>query len=420
MKRLVRRHVGLVLFAAACSVVFSASEARGQNGVWTAVAPMPEATAGGTAAVIGGKLYVAGNNAADHTAGVKAEAYDPVSNAWTAIANFPYPYVAYPAGAAVGGRFYVIGGCQSEPGTGPDCRIGSTNAVEVYDPSTNAWSSGPAMPTARNNPTAGVIDGKIYVAGGGLPYGDNVTNVLEVFDPVAGTWAEKSPEPTARQDAAGAVINGKFYVAGGWDGTTQTTYARLEIYDPTTDMWTEGAPLPVPNSGLTGMGVAANGLFYVIGGVQGNALVNTVYAYDPPADKWTSVAPIPVTGGGYLSGVGAVNGVIYVAGGQNGFDPIANVEAFYSSPQTVLQYVISLAGNLVSSGVLNQGQGRSLAVKLQEAIGHLNGGNNHAAAGEIQAFLNEVNSLVGAGILSSAQAATLTGPAQVALAGIQP
>ena len=58
------------------------------------------------------------------------------------------------------------------------------NSLEVYDPATNSWDWASEMPTARRFLASGVIDGKLYVAGGddsGSPYA-----TLEVFDPAGG------------------------------------------------------------------------------------------------------------------------------------------------------------------------------------------------------------------------------------------
>jgi hypothetical protein len=66
---------------------------------------------------------------------------------------------------------------------------------------------------------------------------------------------------------------------------------------------------------------------------------------------------------------------------------------------------------LQAAGVLNQGQANSLIVKL-----NLQG--NNGDIGKVQAFLNEVEALLGAGILSQAQADALLGPGNVLLIGV--
>jgi hypothetical protein len=50
-----------------------------------------------------------------------------------------------------------------------------------------------------------------------------------------GDWETKALMSTARWNAAAGVINGKLYAAGGWNGTT--TFVTLEVYDPATNSW---------------------------------------------------------------------------------------------------------------------------------------------------------------------------------------
>ena len=52
---------------------------------------------------------------------------------------------------------------------------------------------------------AGVINGKLYVAGGKTPDSGVVVpchpvNVLQEYDPVLHTWTTKKPMPTTRQE----------------------------------------------------------------------------------------------------------------------------------------------------------------------------------------------------------------------------
>jgi autotransporter-associated beta strand protein len=67
---------------------------------------------------------------------------------------------------------------------------------------------------------------------------------------------------------------------------------------------------------------------------------------------------------------------------------------------------------LRAAGVLNQGQANSLDVKLDLR-------NNDGDIGRVQAFLNEVDALLGAGILSPAQADLLRGAGNILLTGLQ-
>jgi hypothetical protein len=81
-------------------------------------------------------------------------------------------------------------------------------------------------------------------------------------------------------------------------------------------------------------------------------------------------------------------------------------------PVAEINLIISRAEFLVTSGVLNQGQGHSLKVKLQVAIEGLEEGNADKAIRSLRVFINQVNSFVNEGILSGEE-----GQALIARAG---
>ena len=71
-----------------------------------------------------------------------------------------------------------------------------------------------------------------------------------------------------------------------------------------------------------------------------------------------------------------------------------------------------LLQDLVESGVLNQGQGIALIAKLDAALAQLDKGNEIAAMNQLQAFTNQVNAFINAGILSPAEGQPLIDAAQ--------
>jgi len=62
---------------------------------------------------------------------------------------------------------------------------------------------------------------------------------------------------------------------------------------------------------------------------------------------------------------------------------------------------------LVTNGVLNEGQGRALAVKFESALDRLSVGEIDVAMNKVAAFINQVAALRNAGILSEEQSASL-------------
>jgi hypothetical protein len=68
------------------------------------------------------------------------------------------------------------------------------------------------------------------------------------------------------------------------------------------------------------------------------------------------------------------------------------------TPQQALQTLINDVNTLLTAGVLNQGQANSLNSKLQNAIANLDARNTIPAVNEIEAFRNQVTDFVSEGI----------------------
>jgi hypothetical protein len=77
-----------------------------------------------------------------------------------------------------------------------------------------------------------------------------------------------------------------------------------------------------------------------------------------------------------------------------------------------------VVAGLVSNGTLNNGQGRSLQAKLENARRQIQAGKTTPAKNMLQAFINEVNALRNAGKLSEEQAEVLIGDAEAAIADL--
>jgi hypothetical protein len=124
----------------------------------------------------------------------------------------------------VDGKIYVIGGA-----TGAFGPVVST--VEVYDPATDIWTRKTDMPTARNFISTSIMNGRIYVIGGGNAWGPSLS-VVEVYDPKTDTWTSKGDIPTARATHSASVVDDEIYVIGGTLGIEPwVPTATVEVYD---------------------------------------------------------------------------------------------------------------------------------------------------------------------------------------------
>ena len=144
------------------------------------------------------------------------------------------------AECTLNGKIYLFGGLSSTAAVS-SFTLGTT---QIFDPSTQSWTMGADMPTARYLATAVAVDGKIYVMGGrtlsatgsGGPVSAN-----EVYDPSTDSWSTATSMPAPIRGHAACAYGGKIYVFGGNTGSYQTT---VLIYDPSTDSWSTGTSMP--------------------------------------------------------------------------------------------------------------------------------------------------------------------------------
>src|SRR5437870_9266372 len=124
------------------------------------------------------------------------------------------------------------------------------------------WSARALMPNGgRSDVNAAVANGVLYVTDGNGGRGGNNTTIVEAYDPATDSWSSKAPKPSNQNSAAIGVINGTIYVAGGGTpGVTATTLA----YDPASDTLSSKASMPTARVGLRG-GVI-DGILYAVGG----------------------------------------------------------------------------------------------------------------------------------------------------------
>jgi N-acetylneuraminic acid mutarotase len=282
-----------------------------EGGPWSTLAPLLQPRSEMAIAEMGGKIFVLGGYPAGRIPSDVVQVYDAAANTWTLGPAAPLP-LHHSIAMGVGGRLFLIGGEAHGAGTGKPPEYLS----EVYelDLASGAWQPRAPMPTARSGGGAGVIDGKIYVAGGRPPRG----NDFAVYDPATDAWTVLPNLPTARNHLAVEAIGGKLYVAGGrFDaGVGGPMTAKLEVFDPATGAWTTGAPMPAARAGVTA--IAAFGCLYVLGG-EGNmshpqGMFSQTEAYDPRTDTWHRLTAMPTPTHGLNRGA-FVDGRIHVPGG---------------------------------------------------------------------------------------------------------
>ena len=287
---------------------------------WTTGAPAPDALYLPGFGVINGKFYVAsGNNGVNEV--VDLQIYDIATDTWSTGAPIPTPVTA-PGSAVFNGKLYVFGGTAPFPVT--------TTITQIYDPATDSWSAGPSM-----------VAGKLWFYGGALdvssilaPGGDD-SNIFPTSDvqilagggcgtptptptPTcppgggAGVWTAGNPYPSTIVRYGFAQTATHFYVFGGVDnGAIVNTVNRMDL---ATGVWEPRAAMPTiggeaPTCALD----ATAGMVYCTDGNDGSGF----FSYDIASDTWNTLASIPQSDT-YGSASGAFNGKVFVAGGSGG------------------------------------------------------------------------------------------------------
>ena len=254
----------------------------------------------------------------------------PLPGTWTTLAPAPTKRTEVTA-AVLGGKIYVLGGF-AEPSLGNLLGMTITDRVEVYDPSTNAWTARAPLPVGLHHAAAAVTGNRLYVIGGyrqALLSAWHPVATVYIYDPEKDAWTERSPMPTPRGALAVAESGGKLYAIGGYDG--ERNRAEVEVYDPAGNAWTAAAPLPTPRDHLAAATVS--GTIFAIGGRMNQSYARnlpTVEAYDPAGDRWTKGADLPTARSGITAGV--IRGTIYVLGGESPEGTFRTNEAY--SPET--------------------------------------------------------------------------------------
>ena len=227
---------------------------------WSLGTPLPVALNHTVAAPYNGKIYVIGGQTGTGGTGPfvnNVNEYDPVRKTWTARA--PMPTSRGGGGAAViDGKIYVAGG---RPPRGND--------FAVYDPLANSWRTLPDLPSQRNHVGAVALGGKFYVMGGRLEAGfeSAMTAVVEVYDPATNQWTTRAPMLRPRGGLNAIVAHGYIHTFGG-EGTDDTptgVFPDHDVYDPARNVWIKLPPMPMPVHGVTGCSFL-NGLIHLTGG----------------------------------------------------------------------------------------------------------------------------------------------------------
>jgi len=309
----------------------SVATARGIGIAWSEFTATPLAS---------GKVLVVGYG---------ARLYDPTSDRWSPAGNMAVGRNDHAAVRLLDGRVLVAGG-------NTQVALESPPPVEIYDPSSNSWSTAAPMYadfglSLFNGSGATLLpDGRVFFFAGNLK--------AAILNPTSGTWAAAaSPLGGLYSDydlrlgyeeyRTTALSTGKVLVAGGYLHGNGA-FPRPEVYDPATNRWSQTPPLHYNRPGHTAT-LLPNGLVLVAGGNDGpeggRGVTATAELYDPAANRWSLTGSMAVARSGHTATL-LKNGKVLVVGGQ-----------FLANLRSVELYGLSdhrhFAGGPPSAGILH-------------------------------------------------------------------
>ncbi|GLF89971.1 hypothetical protein Saga11_12300 [Bacillus safensis] len=173
----------------------------------------------------------------------------------------------------------------------------------------DSWVEKAHLPEERVFSSSAVVDGKIYIFGGGDVAGRPQAQTY-AYNPDKDSWEVKSDMPTPRLGASVAVIDKKVYIIAG--RSTSGTVKKVEVYDTEKDTWEETTDFPKKeNWENTTSANVINNKIYVVSYSENKK--QNFYEYDPDTKKWEEKNHFPKAMHGVTSGV--IGEKIYIAGG---------------------------------------------------------------------------------------------------------
>ena len=284
----------------------------------------------------GNKFYLMGGR------GIKpVQVYDPATKKWSNKANTPLELHHFQA-ITLNGLIYLVGAF-----TGSYPHETPVPYVYIYNPLTDKWLKGPAIPSARRRGGAGAVvyNNKIYVIAGILDgHWDGHVSWLDEYNPATNSWKTLANAPRSRDHFHAAVINNKLYVAGGRRSSARTrqtfslTVPEVDVYDFATGKWTtlpSSSNLPTQRAGAGT--VALGNELIVMGGessTQSTAHRETE-ALNVTTNKWRRLDDLKKGRHG-MQAIESNNGIYTVAGAGNrgGTGLLSSQEAFYFGSAT--------------------------------------------------------------------------------------
>lgn len=145
---------------------------------------------------MGDKIYAFGGFAAQNRDPVAdANVYDPIADRWT-----PLPPLAHALGSIavtpLAGKLHLVGGRD----------VHSVGTHLVFDPETNKYTAAAPLPVGRDHLGLVAYDGKLYAIAGRIDDFNHNASYVDIYDPKTDRWAAGAAMPSQRSGMAVAPL----------------------------------------------------------------------------------------------------------------------------------------------------------------------------------------------------------------------
>ena len=301
---------------------------------WISAGSMATARFADTATLLNnGNVLAAGGTSNNQWGGYlsSAELFNPITNAWSAAASMASPRYAPAAALLPNGKVLLAGG--RNPGALGD----ELASAELYDATTNTWSSAGSMAYPRETETATVLNnGLVLIAGGygvvTFQSGHSIGPLTqaELYNPSTNTWSAAGSMTAGRESQTATLLNnGQVLVTGGYGNGYLSS---AELYDPTSNSWYNVTPMTFARFGQTAT-LLPNGQVLVVGGYSSNGILASAELYNPISSTWTPAASMATPR--YLhTATLLTSGEVLVAGGQGPNGDLSSAELYDPATNT--------------------------------------------------------------------------------------
>lgn len=302
------------------------------QGHWATLTPLPQARSHPAVVAFNENVYVFGGGADNFHSLNDCYRFDPKLNQWFNIADMPTKRSGT-AAFEIDGKIYVVGGGYKKP----DGNFQFLKTVEIYDPQTDSWESGPDMNQPHDYPASCLHDGSIYILGGhhpdaclGGPKTDPGFDYCERWKPGESSWTAIKEMPTPRFAASAVSQGNEIWTCGGVAFRPEgfNNFDFFENYSVADDSWyrSQEVTLPWPAAGQ-GLCLAKDNLFF-FGGYSTDNIHHRASVLDSENNEWVRLPDMPVARA--AMGVAVTGNTIYLIGGwqDDGRTPMDSIVSF--------------------------------------------------------------------------------------------